>query len=191
MKEKFIKWSENVANHKNALKTLFWVSFAESSISPFPAYFLVLFMLAHKVKYSWQKVAFVATVGSILGGIVGYSLGFFFYKYVGVSIVNFYHLGGELAAFELKLKGGEFLILFLASMMPVPFKITAIASGFLSINFLLFLFTSILGRGLKFILVSFFTQKYGIKIKEYMQDNLLMSLIFFVIICVALFYLLF
>ena len=104
MKEKFIRWSERVANHKNALKTLFWVSFAESCISPFPAYFLVLFMLAHKVKYSWQKVAIVATLGSILGGLVGYFLGFFFFKYVGAHIINFYNLGGELVAFQLKLK---------------------------------------------------------------------------------------
>ena len=191
MKEKFIRWSERVANHKNALKTLFWVSFAESCISPFPAYFLVLFMLAHKVKYSWQKVAIVATLGSILGGIVGYFLGFFFFKYVGAHIINFYNLGGELVAFQLKLKGGEFLILFLASMMPIPFKITAIASGLLSINFLLFLFTSLLGRGLKFILVSFLTQKYGIKIKESLQDNFWMSLIFFIIFCFVFYYFIF
>ncbi|MDQ1282075.1 MAG: hypothetical protein QG630_426, partial [Patescibacteria group bacterium] len=100
MKDRFIKWSERTANHKHAVKTLFWVSFAESCISPFPAYFLVLFMLVHKVKYSWQKVTFVATMGSILGGIVGYFLGFFFYKYIGASIVDFYNLGGELASFE-------------------------------------------------------------------------------------------
>ena len=191
MKEKFIKWSERVANHKNALKTLFWVSFSESCISPFPAYFLVLFMLAHKIKYNWKKVAFVATLGSILGGILGYFLGFFFYKYIGSSIVNFYNLGDELASFELKLKSSEFLILFLASMMPIPFKITAIASGLLSVNFILFIFTSILGRGLKFILVSFLTHKYGIKIKESLQDNFWLSLIFFVIICFFVFYLLF
>jgi membrane protein YqaA with SNARE-associated domain len=191
MKEKFIKWSENVANHKNALKTLFWVSFAESCISPFPAYFLVLFMLAHKVKYSWKKVAFVATLGSVLGGILGYFLGFFFFKYVGAHIINFYNLEGELAAFQLKLKGGEFLILFLASIMPIPFKITAIASGLISVNFVLFLFTSILGRGLKFILVAFLTQKYGIKMKESLQENFLMSLIFFIIFCFLFFYFLF
>lgn len=191
MKEKFIKWSENVANHKNAVKTLFWVSFAESCISPFPAYFLVLFMLAHKVKYSWKKVAFVATLGSILGGIIGYFLGFFFYKYVGASIVNFYHLGGELATFEAKLRGSEFLILLVASMTPIPFKITAIASGLLSVNFPLFFFVSLLGRGLKFMLVSFLTHKYGSKIKESLQDNFWLSLIFFVIICFLVFYFLF
>ncbi len=191
MKDKFIKWSEKVANHKNAIKTLFWVSFAESCVSPFPAYFLVLFILAHKVEHSWKRVALVATLGSILGGIVGYFLGFFFYKYIGESIVNFYHLGAELASFEARLKSSEFLILLLASMMPIPFKITAIASGLLSVNFFLFLFTSVLGRGLKFALVAFFTNKYGIKIKESLQDNFWMSLIFFIIFCFLFFYLLF
>ncbi|MBP9765648.1 MAG: VTT domain-containing protein [Candidatus Pacebacteria bacterium] len=191
MKEKFIRWSENVANHKNALKTLFWVSFAESSISPFPAYFLVLFMLAHKIKYNWKKVAFIATLGSVLGGIIGYFIGFFFFKYIGSSIIDFYNLGNDLINFENKLRGSEFLILLLASMMPIPFKITAIASGLLSVNFLLFLFTSILGRSLKFILVSFFTQKYGVKIKESLQDNILLSLIIFILVCISMFYFLF
>lgn len=191
MKEKFIKWSENVANHKNAVKTLFWVSFAESCVSPFPAYFLVLFMLAHKVKYSWQRVALTATLGSIFGGIFGYALGFFFYKYLGSSIINFYHLQNSFEAFKIKLEHNQFLILFLASMMPIPFKIIAIASGLLSVNFSLFLFTSILGRGLKFILVASFTQKYGVKIKETIQENILLSIIFFIITCFLLFYLMF
>lgn len=191
MKDKFIKWSENVANHRHALKTLFWVSFAESSISPFPAYFIVLFMLAHKLKYSWKKVAFIATAGSILGGIAGYFLGFFFFKYIGSSIVDFYNLGGDMASFEARLNGNEFFILFLASMMPIPFKITAIASGLFSINFILFLFTSILGRGLKFILVSFLTHKYGMKMKESLQDNFWTSIIFFVVFCFLFFYFIF
>ncbi len=191
MKDKFIKWAEKVANSKHALKTLFWVSFAESCVSPFPAYFLVLFILAHRVKHSWQKVSFVATVASILGGIFGYIIGFYFFKLIGQPIIDFYNLQADFDSFGLKLYSNQFWILFVAAMTPIPFKITAIASGVFGINIPLFLLTGILGRGLKFTLVSFLTQKYGIKMKESIQNNIWISILTFVLICALLYFLLF
>jgi membrane protein YqaA with SNARE-associated domain len=191
MKEKFIKWSENVANHKHALKSLFWVSFAESCISPFPAYFLVLFILAHKVKYSWKKVAWIATLGSILGGVLGYFIGFYLFKLIGQPIVNFYSLQDEFNKFGDKLLNNQFWILLVAAMTPIPFKVTAIASGVFAVNFPLFILTSILGRGIKFIGVSFFTHKYGVKVKDSLTDSFWTSVITFIIICLVVYFLLF
>lgn len=191
MKDKFLKWAENVANHKNALRTLFWVSFAESCVSPFPAYFLVLFMLAHKVKYSWKKVAWLATLGSILGGILGYFIGFYLFKFVGQPIINFYSLQDEFTKFGNNLHNNQFWILLVAAMTPIPFKITAIASGVFSVNFPLFILTSILGRGIKFMGVSFFTHKYGVKMKESLMDSFWTSIIAFIIICALLYFLIF
>jgi membrane protein YqaA with SNARE-associated domain len=203
MKDKFLKWAENVANHKNALRTLFWVSFTESCISPFPAYFLVLFILAHKVKYSWKKVALIATLGSILGGILGYVIGFYFQKLFAFPILNFYNLTDQFNLFKDNFNNGiiiifkhtyhvsQFLILLIASMTPIPFKITAIASGLLTINFPLFILTSILGRGIKFMGVSFFTHKYGVKMKESLMDSFWTSIIAFIIICALLYFLIF
>jgi len=191
MKNKFLKWSERVANSKNALRTLFWVSFAESAISPFPAYFLVMFILAHKVKYSWKKVAFVATISSIIGGIVGYFIGFFFFKLIGQPIVDFYHLQTQFDSFGARLNANEFLILLIAAMTPIPFKITAIASGVFSVNFILFVLTAALGRGIKFIIVSFVTQKYGSKMKEAMQESVWTTVITFLIIGFLIYYFIF
>lgn len=188
MKDKFIKWAENVANHKNALRTLFWVSFAESSFSPFPAYFLILFMLAHKVKYTWQKTAWIASLGSVVGGIFGYIIGFFLFKYLGQPIISFYNLQNEFNNFGANLHANQFWILLVAAMTPIPFKITAIASGVFSVNFPLFMLTAILGRGVKFIAVSFFTHKYGVKMKEAMLGSVWTTVITFLLICFALYY---
>ncbi|MEI6352784.1 MAG: VTT domain-containing protein [Candidatus Nomurabacteria bacterium] len=188
MKEKFLKWAENVANHKNALRTLFWVSFAESSFSPFPAYFLILFMLAHKVKYTWQKTVWIATLGSVIGGMLGYAIGFYLFKYIGQPMVNFYHLQGEFDNFGANLHSNQFFILLIAAMTPIPFKITAIASGVFAINLPLFIATAILGRGIKFVLVSFFTHKYGVKMKEALMESIWTSVITFVVIFFLFYY---
>lgn len=191
MKDKFLKWSEKVANNKNALRTLFWVSFAESAISPFPAYFLVMFMLSHKVKYSWKKVAFISTISSVLGGILGYIIGYYFFKLLGQPIIDFYHLQNDFNNFGAKLNANEILILIIAAMTPIPFKVTAIASGVFAINFPLFILTAIFGRGLKFIIVSFLTHKYGVKMKEAMSQSIWTTIITFLIIIFAIYYFVF
>ena len=191
MKDKFLKWSEKVANSKNALRSLFWVSFLESCISPFPAYFLVMFILAHKVKYSWKKVAFVSTLSSVLGGIVGYFIGFYLFKLVGQPILDFYHLQADFDAFGARLTHNEFIVLLIAAMTPIPFKITAIASGVFAVNFPLFILTAIFGRGLKFIIVSFVTHKYGGKMKDAMKENIWASVITFLLIGFAIYYFVF
>lgn len=150
-----------------------------------------MFILAHKVKYSWKKVAFVATISSIIGGIVGYFIGFFFFKIVGQPIIDFYHLQASFDSFGTKLNANEFLILLIAAMTPIPFKITAIASGVFGVNFVLFVLTAALGRGIKFIIVSFVTHKYGAKMKEAMSQSIWSTVITFLLIGFAIYYFVF
>jgi len=187
MKNKILQWSEKMANSDHALQTLFWVSFLESCISPFPAYFLVMFILAQKTKYNWKKVALVATVSSVLGGIVGYFIGHFLFQLIGQPIVDFYHLQADFARFGAKLQARQFLILLIAAMTPIPFKVASIASGVFSVNFVIFIFTAILGRGLKFTVISYLTEKYGKKMKENMTKNPWVSIITFLVIILVLY----
>lgn len=191
MKNRFLAWAERIANSKNALKALFWVSFAESAISPFPAYFLVMFILAHKVRFSWQRVALVATISSVLGGLLGYVIGHFLFQWIGQPIINFYNLQADFTHFGAKLQANEFLILLIAAMTPIPFKVTSIASGVFAINFPLFIATAILGRGIKFIVVSFLTHRYGAKMKEAMGKSLGTSILTFLAIFTLLVYFIF
>lgn len=167
------------------------MSFAESAISPFPAYFLVMFILAHKVRFSWQKVALVATISSVLGGIVGYIIGHFIFSWAGQPIIDFYHLQEEFTNFGNKLQANEFIILLIAAMTPIPFKVTAIASGVFAVNFPLFILTAILGRGLKFIIVSFLTHKYGAKMKDSMSQSIWTTIITLLLIFGVVIYLVF
>lgn len=150
-----------------------------------------MFILAHKVKYSWKKVATIATISSVLGGILGYIIGFSFFKLIGQPIIDFYHLQNDFNNFGAKLNANEFLILLIAAMTPIPFKITAIASGVFSVNFILFILTAILGRGIKFIIVSFITHKYGAKMKEAMSQSIWSTVITFLLIGFAIYYFVF
>ena len=92
---KLYNWTLSKASHKKASWFLILVSFAESSVFPIPPDILLIPMiLAKRLKAWWY--AFICTVSSVLGGIVGYYIGYFFYATVGIIIIKFYSLESKI-----------------------------------------------------------------------------------------------
>ena len=109
----------------------------------------------------YLKIFVIATTGSVLGGLFGYMLGVFFLD-IAMVVIEFY--GYEEKVFEVQnkmsSKGGFFLwlgIMFLAGFTPLPFKVFTITSGIINFNIILFFFICLFTRGLRFLLVSYFT----------------------------------
>tara|TARA_B100000886_G_scaffold279919_1_gene203986 strand:+ start:2186 stop:2845 length:660 start_codon:yes stop_codon:yes gene_type:complete len=149
-----------VANNKNSVKLLSLFSFLESIIFPIPPdIFLIPIVLAKKNK--WLFFSLMCTLFSVLGGIVGYALGYYFWDLAGNHIINFYNAENEVNFLkEYFSKYGLFIIL-LAGFTPLPYKIFTISSGLLSFNFFIFLICSLFARGLRFIALSYLVYKYG------------------------------
>ena len=101
-------WTLKKAEHKNAKWYLGFISFAESSFFPIPPDILLIPMaLASKARALFY--AFICTIFSVLGGILGYAIGYFFYNSVGIYIVDFYHLENSVFVISIKSKRiGEF-----------------------------------------------------------------------------------
>ena len=105
-------WTLEKAQHKNAKWYLSLISFAESSFFPIPPDILLIPMaLASKARALFY--AFMCTLFSVLGGILGYAIGYFFYNSVGIYIVDFYHLDPEKV-----LKAREFAGYYLGQVFP-------------------------------------------------------------------------
>ena len=136
------------------------VAFAESIIFPIPtsAFLMAVYMAGAK---RWFYLAAFTTFFSILGGIVGYFLGLFFFDLIGIKIVGFYHLGEELETAKGLYDENAFSVTLIGAFTPIPYKIFVLAAGFLKVNFFQFLFASILGRGLQFFVVALVMKKYG------------------------------
>lgn len=171
MINKLVRWTERFANHKHALMSLFVVAFTESSFFLVPPDFLIIAMLIHTVKKSWIKIASVSTVGSVTGGMFGYFIGAVLYNYIGVPIVNAYHLQTEMLHVQTLFQDNAFLSILVAAFTPIPYKVFTIASGLFSVNFFTFVLASIIGRGGRFFLVAYFTNKYGVKAKELILEK--------------------
>ena len=154
----------NLAAHKSSKYYLALVSFIESSFFPIPPDVMIIPMIISK-KTDFIKIFFIATIFSVLGGILGYFLGAFFFE-VGIQIMNFYGYEDKLATLKNSLIKNEGFyawlgILFLAGFTPLPYKVFTIASGLISFNFLIFILISLISRGLRFFIVSYLSYKFG------------------------------
>jgi len=164
----------DLAAHKSSKYYLAAISFIESSFFPIPPDVMVIPMVISK-KTDFKKIFLITTIFSVLGGMLGYLIGAFFFEF-GAQIMNFY--GYEDKLYNLKqslIKNDGFYawlgILFLAGFTPLPYKVFTIASGLIGFNFLIFVLISLISRGLRFFLVSYLSYKFGDLFNEFMDKH--------------------
>lgn len=165
------------------------LAFAEASFFPVPPDVLLMALALAMPKKSY-RFALVATIGSIAGGALGYTIGWglwdtvgpYFYQYVpGVSVEGFDQVGG---LFDLY----DFWIIFAAGFTPIPYKIFTIAAGVFSVNFPVFMVASLVGRSLRFFLVAMLFYYFGKPARSFIEKyfNLLSIILLIVMIAVIL-----
>ncbi len=145
---KTISWS----GHRHAQYYLAGVSLAESSFFPIPPDVMLISMGLAIPTRSW-RYAFIATLFSVIGGVLGYVIG-----YYGMALIYPYIISSSYAAsyhqvahwFE---QGGVWVVI-LAGFTPLPYKLFTITAGAMHMALLPFIVGSIIGRGLRFFLVS-------------------------------------
>ena len=180
--KRLYNWTLDKANHKNAKWYLSLISFAESSFFPIPPDLLLIPMaLASKTKAIFY--AFICTFSSVLGGILGYAIGYYFYNNLGIYIVEFYHLENSFSVFEDYYKEFGILIVLGAGITPFPYKFITIASGVFGLNLFLFIFVSIIGRGSRFYLIAILLYFFGEKIKLLIDKYFnILTIVFFILL---------
>jgi membrane protein YqaA with SNARE-associated domain len=163
-----------LASHKNSNFFLAIISFLESSFFPIPPDVMIVPMAIAK-KDNFIKIFLIATIFSVLGGIVGYILGAFFFDFA-ISILELYNYEEKMISLKNTLTHGDgfyswFAILFLAGFTPLPFKIFTIASGLISFNFPIFILISLISRGLRFFIISYLSSKFGDIFTNFMNQH--------------------
>ena len=164
----------DLAGHKNSKYYLAIVSFVESSFFPIPPDAMIIPMVMSK-KNDFIKIFLITTVFSVLGGILGYFIGAFFFEF-GTHIMSFYGYEDKLSEIKESLVNSDGFyawlgVLFLAGFTPLPYKVFTIASGLIGFNFLIFVLISLISRGLRFFIVSYLSYKFGDLFNEYMDKH--------------------
>ena len=163
-----------LASNKLANYALGFISFIESFFFPVPPDLLIVPMVVAK-RENYVKIFLIATIFSVLGGLVGYMLGVFFLD-ASMVIIEFY--GYEEKVFEIQnkisSKGGLIFwigVMFLAGFTPLPFKLFTIASGIVGFNIFVFFFICLFTRGLRFFIVSYLTYLFGNKFSYFIEKK--------------------
>ena len=164
----------DLAAHKSSKYYLAIVSFIESSFFPVPPDVMVIPMVISK-KNDFIKIFLITTIFSVMGGMLGYLIGAFFFEF-GTHIMSFYGYEDKLSKIKENLVNSDGFyawlgVLFLAGFTPVPYKVFTIASGLIGFNFLIFVLISLISRGLRFFIVSYLSYKFGDLFNEYMNNH--------------------
>jgi len=174
-----------LARSPNAERTLFAISFAESSFFPLPPD-LMLGPMAAAEPSKWFRYAFTCTVASVLGGLLGYAIGLFLMDSVGGAILRFFGYAGEREA-ELRAfydQWGAWFI-FLKGLTPIPYKLVTILSGAMHFSLPIFVAASIVTRGLRFMAVAWIFQRFGPQIAPVLEKRLGLVLLVAAVLIVA------
>lgn len=147
------EWTMKAARHKYASYYLSFMSFAESVFFPIPVDIMLAPMSLAKPKKAWYY-AMLATVFSVIGGIVGYYLGYALYDSFVQPIIESVGYQDKLLTAESWFKNYGIWVVFIASFTPIPYKVFTITAGIMHMAFLPFVIVSIIGRGLRFFLVA-------------------------------------
>ena len=164
----------DLAAHKSSKYYLAIVSFVESSFFPIPPDVMVIPMVISK-KNDFIKIFLITTIFSVMGGMLGYLIGAFFFDF-GSQIMSFYGYENKLSNIKENLVNSDGFyawlgILFLAGFTPLPYKVFTIASGLISFNFFIFIFISLVSRGMRFFIVSYLSYKFGNIFTEFMEKH--------------------
>jgi membrane protein YqaA with SNARE-associated domain len=171
-------WTMHLARRPNAPRALAVVSFLESSVFPIPPdVMLVPMCLAHPDRAF--RYAFICTVASVLGGLLGYAIGYFLIETVGAWIIDLYGLRNAWTAFEQSYAEWGLWIILVKGLTPIPYKLVTIASGAAHFSLIVFVVASIVTRGARFYLLAALLWKYGPPIQLFIEKRLtLLSWIF-------------
>lgn len=143
------------------------LSFAESSFFPIPPDVMLAPMSMARPERAW-RLALLTTLASVVGGMLGYAIGYFAFEAVEPWIRDMGYWDKYLRAREWFNEWG-FWAIFIAGFSPIPYKVFTIASGSLGMALIPFLIASSIGRGARFFLVAGLLAWGGPRLEQALQ----------------------
>lgn len=183
MFKRLYDWTLSLANRPGATWALAFVSFAESSFFPIPPDVLLAPMALARPRKAWFY-AFICTIASVLGALLGYAIGYLLFDSLGQWVIKLYGMQDGVEAFRRSYAEYGHWIILLKGLTPIPFKLVTITSGFAEYNLFWFVLLSLITRGLRFALVAGAMQLFAEPIRRLMDRHagvIGFAIVFFII----------
>ena len=176
-------WTMQLANNPRAIWLLGFVSFIEAIFFPIPPDVLLIPMILANIKRAWLY-AFVTTITSVVGGLVGYAIGYLAYEQIAEPLLLSLGKQAAMSLFSSSINENGFLIVLTAGISPIPFKVVSVMSGFTQMPVFVFLLSALLGRATRFFVVATLLKYYGETIKSFIETYLGWLFLFFIALIV-------
>ena len=163
-------WTLALAASPRAVPALAAVSFAESSFFPIPPDVILVPMALAQPKKAWWY-ALICTVASVVGGVVGYFIGYLLYDTVGAWLIKLYGYGDKVETLRAFYAQWGWAFILIKGLTPIPFKLVTIVSGLFGYNLPLFIVLAIITRGLRFFLVAAAINAWGDKLRPLIEKH--------------------
>lgn len=188
MIRKLYDWTLSLAGHPRALWALAVIAFVESSFFPIPPDVLMIPMIIAAPTRAF-RIAAVATVASVLGGLFGYAIGALLFETVGQPILDFYGKADAFDSFATRYNDWGAWAVLIAGVTPFPFKVITIASGATGLSLPVFILSAVLARALRFFVVAALLWKFGPPIRDFIEKRLGLMFAIFCVLLIGGFYL--
>jgi membrane protein YqaA with SNARE-associated domain len=171
MIRRLYNWTLSLAHSPYALWALAAVAFIESSVFPIPPDLLMIPMIIAAPRRAFV-IAGVATVASVLGGVLGYGIGMFAFDSLGQPILQALGKAHSMEEFSTRFNDMGFWAVLVAGITPFPYKVITIMSGWTAMPLGTFIATSILARALRFFIIAALLWKFGAPIRTFIEKRL-------------------
>jgi membrane protein YqaA with SNARE-associated domain len=147
------------------------VAFAEASCFPIPPDALLIPMALARPREAWRFAA-ICTVASVLGGALGYYIGYAVFDQLARPLIRLYGYSDRFAAFQALYAQYGLWVILIKGLTPIPYKIVTIASGAAHFDFWVFMAASIATRGLRFFMVAALLRVFGTPMRDFIERRL-------------------
>ena len=180
---KLYDWVFSLARSRHATPALAVVSFAESSIFPIPPDVMLAPMILARPEKAYFY-AFVCTVASVLGGILGYAIGYYLTD-LGLWLMSLLGHADGLEEFQHWFDRWGLAVILIKGLTPVPYKLVTIASGLAAFSFPVFVAASVVTRGGRFFLEAWILRRWGPPMLAQVEKRLAMWSIIGIVVLVG------
>ncbi len=164
-------WTLRLAQSRHALWALAFIAFIESSVFPIPPDILMIPMIIAAPSRAFL-IAGVCLVSSVLGGLLGYYIGYGLFETVGRPVLEFYGKDAYFDEFRARYNEWGAWAVLIAGVTPFPYKVITILSGATALSLPVFIVASIVARGLRFFVVAALLWKFGEPIRYFIEKRL-------------------
>jgi membrane protein YqaA with SNARE-associated domain len=170
MMQKMLDRLWDIAARKGAERVLMIVSFTEAIFFPIPPDLLLLPMGMASRKRVF-RLAGICLVFSLVGGVIGYGIGYYFMETIGSSIIRFYGLEEQYIKIQVWYDTYSAWAVSIAGLTPVPYKLCTLTAGAFKVNWFVFIIASAISRGIRFFVIATLIYYFGETARTFLEKR--------------------